>query len=482
VGHPLTGEDQQALLRLTISYAIQERARLRRVTQAEGFEEFGVKLESPGAIVFPYFLPWNGSHCVTCRAREDGKIERKYKAPYGDARHLYFAPVDLRWFENKSVPLFFVEAEKSSLAVLRFAEDHKFELVPVALGGCWSWRGRIGKTVTPEGERVDEKGPLADLDAAHERDAYAFFDGNVETNKDVNVARERFIDTLFAKGAKRIRVINMPVTVEPGINGPDDFLGRYGDSAFFQLLFNAEVRTGPRKAASLPKGSEDLPEDCLDGRLGEICANQLGRFPRAYAWPALLANASVLIEHRAPRVRTNIYAITVGESRSGKTEAGNWARSILGVPETVRISSFVGSGEQFVTKYGDAGGNPRLFDPDEGAHTLEKAMIEHASFSFLLTRGWGQDCFGMTVGKQKKSEGHLFNMHLSLYWGIVEDKFEDVFGGSSVAGFYQRILFGHGPRDFSYHYRPLPHELEGSESTVPQRVEIHPGIFEQLDQ
>ena len=37
-------------------------------------------------------------------------------------------------------------------------------VLAVGTGGCWGWRGVIGKTEDANGTRVDETGPLPDLD------------------------------------------------------------------------------------------------------------------------------------------------------------------------------------------------------------------------------------------------------------------------------------------------------------------------------
>ena len=56
----------------------------------------------------------------------------------------------------------------------------------------------------------------------------------------------------------------------------------------------------------------DMPDTVLDSRLGELCDARMSGFPRAYAWHALLAVASVLV----PRVQgTRVNSVTGGEKR-----------------------------------------------------------------------------------------------------------------------------------------------------------------------
>jgi hypothetical protein len=64
-----------------------------------------------------------------------------------------------------TIALAFVEGEKKALAMWRLAchETIRPRFIPVAIAGVWNWRGTIGKTNGPIGERIDVKGPIADL-------------------------------------------------------------------------------------------------------------------------------------------------------------------------------------------------------------------------------------------------------------------------------------------------------------------------------
>lgn len=255
---PLTESDKLTFYRLGISASIIERARLARVTTAEA-EELGVKLDCEGGLLFPYFAPPNGTATPqrwTCRIRQDkpprdreGKFERKYLSPYGDRRHLYVAPCDPAWVDDKRTPVVIVEAEKSALAGLRWSEDHDRPLIWVATGGCFGWRGKIGKTLTPEGERIDERGPLPDLEICTRRKTYVLFDANAETNPAVFAGRRTLAATLKEFGCADVRMLNLPMNLPPHINGPDDYIGAYGDAAFFELFEN-QVRVEQREGTT----------------------------------------------------------------------------------------------------------------------------------------------------------------------------------------------------------------------------------------
>jgi len=78
-----------------------------------------------------------------------------------------------------------VEAEKSTLALTAWAKRTGANLLAVAMGGCWGWKGRTGKVENSRGERVDEKGPIADLDCLNGRKVFVLLDANVATNPKV---------------------------------------------------------------------------------------------------------------------------------------------------------------------------------------------------------------------------------------------------------------------------------------------------------
>ena len=70
------------------------------------------------------------------------------------------------------------------------AEDPRF--LTVGLSGVWNFRGRIGKTTMPGGERRDVKGLIPDFDriAFEDRRVTILFDANADSNDSVNRARQ----------------------------------------------------------------------------------------------------------------------------------------------------------------------------------------------------------------------------------------------------------------------------------------------------
>jgi hypothetical protein len=73
-------------------------------------------------------------------------------------------------------------------------------------------RGVIGRTTDAAGARVDQKGPLPDLDRIvwRDRDIVICFDANARTNPKVGAARRALAADLAGRGA-RVRVADLPV-------------------------------------------------------------------------------------------------------------------------------------------------------------------------------------------------------------------------------------------------------------------------------
>jgi hypothetical protein len=495
----LTKDDYLSFLGLKIPREIVDRAKIFRVHRDEAELVYGIKLDCDGGLAYPYFLPpLNGNQttrAVYHRVRQDrpprdasGKEERKYLAPQGRT-YPYFAPVDPAWYQDPSVPVILVESAKSALSILRWCEDNRRRYIPVAMNGCYGWSGKVGIAPDETGKREDVKDILPLLESVcRGRRVYILVDQNDNSNYKVRDGRDKLARRLLDDITADVRVLHLPPAIrEPFYNGPDDFLAAFDDEAFFDLFETAEVKS--RQVESVSEATpalleiEDLPETCLDGRLGEICTRYLGAFPRAYAYPALLANASVLIQDRAEGVRTNLYSVMVGKIHTGKSQAEKWAAGILGVGESSTISTFTGSGEQFVHLCADAAGSPRLFAPNELGHTLQKMAIERASFAFIFNRAWDEDKFPVSMAKHPKQSHSVFHCHLSILGGVVDDYFEDLFGVNTVAGFYDRCFFSYGPSGSEYDYRgAFPERLRGSEFRNPGRVEIDRSVWAQLSE
>ena len=187
--------DLEMFAKLRVPAELIGRAGIERVTDHEAREKYGVRGSGDMAgIAFPYWEPItmsNGRRRWYVRIRRDhpevvdGKVEKKYIAPYGDRKHFYFPPTP-ELFPDVTVPIVLVEAEKSALALTAWASRVGRKILPLAMGGCYSWKGKIGLKETATGERVPEMGPIPDLGICRDgRKTYVALDSNCATNPKV---------------------------------------------------------------------------------------------------------------------------------------------------------------------------------------------------------------------------------------------------------------------------------------------------------
>lgn len=234
--------------KLRIPEELVTRAGIIRVNDREARETYGIRGGGDmSGIAFPFWEPvsmMNGNVWRRWYVRirrdhpeiEDGKPKKKYVGPYGDRRHFYFPPCP-EWFADTSVPIALVEAEKSSLALLAWAQRTGCKLFPVAIGGCWSWKGKVGTVTTSSGERVPEHSTIPDLGICRNgRKTFVLLDSNSGTNDAVAAARAALVRQLHKQKAK-VAVLDLPVG---NWNGPDDFIGIQGDEAMERLFDGAD--------------------------------------------------------------------------------------------------------------------------------------------------------------------------------------------------------------------------------------------------
>ena len=317
----LTASDLAAFARLGIAPELLAEAGVKRVNDAEARADYGITgpvSSDMSGIVFPY-RNMTGQR-VTCRVRRDrpeierAKEKRKYLAPYGDRRHLYFPPDGAAKLQAADMPIALVEAEKSSLALTAWSERTGTNLLTVAMGGCWGWRGRIGKAENSRGERVDEMGPISDLHYCDGRRVFVCLDSNASSNPKVQQAQTALVAELKKRGCE-VLVCALPAV--DGVNGPDDYIGTRGDEAMSQVF------------ASARSGEDDLPAEYADDSLAlkfseedtaTICdTRRLGA-----AGVCGMARAGSRIKHR--RFRLGPESLPGGECRLRKRTSSftNW--------------------------------------------------------------------------------------------------------------------------------------------------------------
>jgi putative DNA primase/helicase len=241
----LSAADLTRLRRFRIPDELIEQHEIRRVTDREAREDCGIHYRGGdlAGVDFPIFGA-DGSIKGHRVRRDNPEIENgKLKAKYVqsiDRPHLYFEKKSRRFLTDTSVPVIFVEAYSSALAIAAMSERTGQPFLVVATAGCWGWRGTIGKINNEKGVRVDEKGPSPDLDhiAFAGRKIFVCFDSNVDANSNVQAAERAFRKELEKRGAI-VHLARIPG--EPNLNGPDDFLAIHQDQDFVEILDNAQV-------------------------------------------------------------------------------------------------------------------------------------------------------------------------------------------------------------------------------------------------
>jgi hypothetical protein len=242
----LTARDLEVFAKFRIPPELLGRAGIVRVTDREAREDYGIRGGGDMAgVAFPYFAPetlTNGRRRNYVRIRrdfpeiEDGRPKKKYVAPYGDRKHLYFPPTP-ELFADVSVPLVLVEAEKSALALTAWAARVGRRILPLAMGGCYGWMGKVGTKQTATGERVAENGAIPDLGICRDgRQTYVLLDANCRMNPKVQRARAGLVRQL-RKLRAAVAILDLPSG--DGVNGPDDFIGIMGDEATTALFEGA---------------------------------------------------------------------------------------------------------------------------------------------------------------------------------------------------------------------------------------------------
>ncbi len=268
----LTDKDIKFLSASFIQPGLARSAGIFRVDSATGAELLGRNGNADYAgLVFPYYRPGHTPpreyrlrrDNPDLEQRADGQIKQKgkYLAPPGGANLIYFVPMTHSdWLADTNLPICITEGEKKTLALWELAWHGLTDsatvpsFLPIGLSGVWNWRGRVGKTAGPTGQRQDVKGVIPDLDLIswEGRKAYVVFDTNVQTDESVNAARRGLAAELTRRGAL-VRLIDLP-HIE-GVNGVDDLLALKGEGYVLALFDSAkstdQVRAKRRSQASV---------------------------------------------------------------------------------------------------------------------------------------------------------------------------------------------------------------------------------------
>jgi hypothetical protein len=213
-------------------------ANVHRVTDAEARREGFVGVGDLSGIVFPYCNEAGVQENARLRRDnpgfdQDGKPGARYlslpKATY--SRLLYWLPGERETLDHPETEYALVEAEKSVLACTAWARRTGRKIVFVGLGGCWGWRD---KRPDPKDAKKTVSLPLADLELLRGRKVRLLLDSNVAENPDVLQAERTLTHYLSTELSAQVSRYRVPV--EPGVNGPDDYLARHSDEEFAALL------------------------------------------------------------------------------------------------------------------------------------------------------------------------------------------------------------------------------------------------------
>lgn len=220
----------------------------------------------------------------------------------------------------------------------------------------------------------------------------------------------------------------------------------------------------------------DMPAECLDGWLGQVCRERMADFPRGFAWPALLGAASVYVP-QASDVHCNLDVDLDGPIHGGKSTTWNKVFHLLSLKKNTlpRLDAKCGSVEGMVQLLQEKGVNGQsvIVFPDELAHLLQKAAIEHAAFPQVLCDAFYTDQQELTVANRK----HLtLNARITLLGGTVAERFGDLFGAATTQGLYDRFLFGSCPEDYRLPWVPFDHEPP---AFTPTSAEMVPSMLDE---
>jgi hypothetical protein len=176
----LTSADLTKLCSSGIPADLAQQAQLRRVESREGGTLVGRNGSGDYAgVVFPYIWPGETGAREYRLRRDHPEIEykngeprerQKYLTAPGRGNLLYFVPgTSPEWLADPSIPAVITEGEKKTLGLWVTGWDGLGDsaevpsFLPIGLSGVWNWRGTIGKTNGPDGDRRSVKGLISDF-------------------------------------------------------------------------------------------------------------------------------------------------------------------------------------------------------------------------------------------------------------------------------------------------------------------------------
>lgn len=298
IGSRLTDADYTALEARWIDRRLADHARLRRVDSLTGGELIGRKNGNYAGIVIPYFHP-DSDQVREYRLRRDQpdleydaagnlKERQKYLSPPGRSNMLYVLPgVGRSLLQDQALPIVIAEGEFKTLALWRAAHHataSRPRFLPIVVSGVYNWRGTIGKTVGPDGSRMDVKGVIPDLDwiVWTGRKVVIAYDADAVTNELVRIARSALAAHLRTRDAL-VGFLEWDATRGKGI---DDYLANVGPDVVLDAIDHVDFAgTAWTKDLLRSKPSANGAE----GRILPVLANAIVAFRHAPEWGGVLA-------------------------------------------------------------------------------------------------------------------------------------------------------------------------------------------------
>jgi predicted P-loop ATPase len=297
-GSELSASDFAAFEARWIDRELAVRARLRRVDSLTGGAIVGRKNGDYSGIAIPYFLP-GGTEVREYRLRRDhpemeidgqGRVKpkQKYLSPPGRGNMLYFPPgATEAQLRDTAIPVIITEGEFKTLALWRLAnwsQTNGPRFLPVGVSGVYNWRGTIGKTNGPDGERLDVKGPIPDLEriAWKNRRVVIAYDADAKDKDLVRFARAELARHLRSRGAV-VGFLEWDAKQGKGIDdhlalaGPEAVLSELAHTTFVGLRWQDELLRS--KVSSDKNESSVLP----------VLANAITALRLAPEWRGVLA-------------------------------------------------------------------------------------------------------------------------------------------------------------------------------------------------
>lgn len=298
VGTDLTTADYSALESRWIDRALADRAGLRRVDSLTGGEMICRKNGNYAGILIPYFHP-SSDRVREYRLRRDQpdfeydstgnlKQRQKYLSPPGRSNMLYLAPgVSQLFRRDASLPIMITEGEFKTLALWRLANHGspaQPRFLPLGVSGVYNWRGTIGKTVGPDGSRLDVKGAIPDLDwvAWEGRRVVIAYDADAVTKDLLRIARSELAAHLRGRGAL-VGFLEWDVARGKGI---DDHLALVGPETVLDEVAHVDF-AGSAWRKDLLRSKP--PMNTTEGRILPVLANAIAAFRHAPEWGGVLA-------------------------------------------------------------------------------------------------------------------------------------------------------------------------------------------------